>query len=250
MDVTGSNNGSTNDYQGATVMNKILYSIILAGLLLTGITAACNLPFTPASEASIETPTPTTRPAETMTPVITPTETGVPASATPEFAPVCEPGGTGALAPSTCQLPIAEEGGAFCSKKDPYNLIFINEGATYETLNRRFYCSDAGMKDGRQMVACTGPMALPFEVKICDPSCAVPTIQAEITQCPQGFNYNNLQGCCTQEIIQLQQNCVTLKLETISCVVECGQYTKKSACNNHSYACKWDDEAKVCQLRK
>ena len=83
-----------------------------------------------------------------------------------------------------------------------------------------------------------------------NPACAVPTVQAEITQCPQGFNYDSLQGCCSQEPIQLQQNCVTLKLETTSCVVNCGEFTKKGSCNENSYACEWDGETNLCELRK
>lgn len=231
-------------------MNKTLYPIILAGLLLIVIIVACNLPFIPISQPITETPTPTLSPTETATPVITPTEPGTPVPATPEFAPFCEPGSADVPAPPQCQLPIAEQSTVFCTDKIPYNLIFINEGATYALLTDGFKCSDAGKKDGRQMITCSGPMASSFEVRVCDPACAIPTVQAEITQCPLGFNYNDIQGCCTQEPLPVQQNCVLLKLGTKSCVVDCSEFTKKSSCDNNSYACEWNDDDKVCQLRR
>jgi hypothetical protein len=230
-------------------MNKILYSVVLTGLLLIGSTTACNSSFIPTSQSGTET-IPTIRPTETATLISTSTEVNTPVPATPEFAPLCVPGATSVPTPAQCRFPIAEEGGVFCSNKDPYNLILINVGAKYEVLTNGLRCSDAGMKADRQMVVCTGPMASPFEVRVCDPACAVPTVQADVMQCPQGFNFDNLQGCCTKEPVQLQQNCVTLKLETISCVVDCGEFTKKSACKDHSYACVWDSKAEVCQLRK
>ncbi|MCJ7434234.1 MAG: hypothetical protein MUO77_12175 [Anaerolineales bacterium] len=227
-------------------MNKILKSIIFTGLLLSGITSACSSPAISASQDS-ETPTLI---VSSATPVTTPTESGPPASATPEFALFCELGNANVSPPAQCQIPIAEESSAFCVKKKPYNLIFINAGATYQVLTRGFWCSDAGMKDGRQMVTCIGPMAADFQISVCDPACAVPTVQVEITQCPQGYNYDNFQGCCTREIQQVNQNCVTLKLKTTSCVVDCGVYRKKSICNKNYIACEWNSETRKCETRK
>jgi len=231
-------------------MKENRYASILIGLLLIGVSVACNVPFTPISQPETETPIPVTSPTEAVTPVPTATELVMPVTATPEFAPFCEPDDAGSLTPSQCQLPIAEQSSVFCTNKVPYNLILINEGATYEMLSENFKCSDAGMKDGRQMITCTGPMTSVFELQVCDPACAIPTIQAEITQCPQGYNYNNLLGCCTQDPQAIGQNCVLLKLETKRCVVDCSEFTKKSTCNSSSNACEWDDENKVCRVRK
>jgi hypothetical protein len=231
-------------------MNRNLYLIILIGLLLVGITAACAMPFIPTPQPETETPAPPLSPTETATLTSTPTELVETATATPEFAPFCELGTASMPTPSECRIPIAEQSSIFCTRKVPYNLIFINEGATYEVLNEGFTCSDAGMKDGRQMVTCTGPMATAFRVKVCDLACAIPTVQAEITQCPQGYVYNNQQGCCSQELQAIDQNCELLTLKTKSCVVDCSLFTKKKNCEKNSYACEWNSANKTCQLRR
>jgi hypothetical protein len=225
-------------------MNKILKSITFTGLLWTGLTAACNLPLLPGSAVDAGSPTPAAASATT------PAETALPASPTPEFAPFCEPGGENDSPPAQCRMPIAEESSVFCTNKNPYNLILINDGAVYKVQTMGFWCSDAGMKDDRQMVTCSGPMAGHFEVSVCDPACAVPTVQAEIVQCPQDYYYSSLQGCCTQELQQSLPNCVVLKLKTKTCVVNCSVFTKKSTCNENSIACVWDGEARVCRLRE
>jgi hypothetical protein len=239
-----------NDYQGGVGMNKILMSIIFTGLLLIGITMACSLPSISASQKDTEMPTLTVSPTGTATPGIPPTESAPPASATPEFAPFCELGVASISPPAQCQIPIAEESSIFCMKKKPYNLILINEGASYQVLTRGVWCSDAGMKDDRQMVTCTGQMATDFEVSVCDPQCAIPTVQVEVTQCPQGYNYNDLQGCCMQGFHQIQQDCVTLKLRTKVCLVDCRVFHKKKTCDQNSNACLWNSETRKCEMRK
>jgi hypothetical protein len=231
-------------------MNKILKSTTFTGLLLIGIITACNAPLSSTSQKDAGTPTLTVSLTGTATPVTTPTESGPPASATPEFAPFCESGVATVSPPVQCQGPIAMESSVFCTKKKPYNLLLINEGATYQVLTNGFWCSDAGTKDGRQMVTCTGQMATDFEISVCDPACAVPTVQAEITQCSQGYNYNNLLGCCMQGLQQSHQNCETLKFKTRNCLVACGVFRQKKGCDQNSNACVWNSEIKKCEMRK
>jgi hypothetical protein len=230
-------------------MNKIWKSIIFTFLLLMGITGACNLP--PAPQIDTETPVPTAASTETQIPVSTPTESVPPASATPEFAPFCEASdATTVSAPSQCQMPIAEESSTFCTKKDPYNLILANQGSTFEVLTKGFRCSDAGKKGDRQIITCTGPMTTSFQVSVCDSACIVPTIQAEMTQCPQDYSFNNILGCCTQELQPASQSCTVLELKTISCVINCGGINRESKCKKNSFACEWNDVDKICQLRR
>jgi hypothetical protein len=231
-------------------MSKAKATGILTGLLLMGMITACNLPTARVSQPETETPIPTASPTDTATSVPTATEFVPPETATPEFVPFCEPGADDNPLPSACQLPIAEQSTVFCTNKVPYNLIFINAGSTYEALTEGFTCSDAGMKDDKQMITCTGPMAASFGLRVCDPACAIPATQVETTQCPQGYSYNAQQSCCSQGLQPLDQNCVVLKLETKSCVVDCSVYTKQSTCENHSNACRWDASNKTCQLRQ
>ena len=231
-------------------MNKIWKSIIFTGLLLTGITAACSSPLVSATQINTETSVPTAGLTETATPAATLTESAPPASATPEFAPFCEADTASTLPAAQCQIPIAKESSTFCTDKNPYNLILIDTGLTYEVLTKGFRCSDAGKKGDKQMITCTGQMAASFEINVCNPSCVVPTVQADVVQCPQDYHYNNVQGCCTQELQQINQNCTVLKFQTTSCVVDCGVFTRKPRCIKNSYACEWNDAERVCQLRK
>jgi hypothetical protein len=179
-----------------------------------------------------------------------PTETLPSLTPTPEYAPVCEPEAASISTPAACQLPVAEQSSVFCTNKVPYTLILINAGATYEVLSKGFKCTDAGTKDGKERVTCTGMMASSFQVRVCDQACVIPTIQAEITQCPLEYNYDNLRGCCTQGPQASDQSCTVLNLTTGSCVVDCSEFTRKATCDENSHACEWDGDNDVCQLRR
>lgn len=239
-------------------MNKTLYPKILTGLFLIGVLLACNLPFTLIPQPETETPTPTG--TETATPTASPSETPVLIATqfvllvteVPKFAPFCEPSSAFVFTPTPfqCQLPIAEQSSVFCSSKVPYNLILVNIGSTYEISNEDITCSDGGMKGGRQILTCTGPMASNFELKVCDPTCAIPTFQAETTHCPQDYHFDESLQCCAQRPQPVDQNCVVLKLKTRSCVVDCKAFTDATTCGHNADACEWDSEKYVCLRRK
>jgi hypothetical protein len=229
-------------------MKNILKNILFTGLLLAGFTAACS-PST--AQPPTETPAPTASVVSTATPfpASASTETAPLASPTSEFAPFCGDTSTAAPLPQ-CRFPIVEESSTFCTSKNPYNLILMTDGMTYEVLTDGFRCTDAGIKDDKQMLTCTGQMASEFELKVCDPACVVPTVQAENTKCPTDYNYNAFQGCCTQEIQLLNRNCMTFKFKTTTCVIDCSVYTSKAGCNANSSACYWDDRGDSCHARK
>ena len=227
-------------------MKKILYTtIIITSLLLNGIIVACSLPSNP--QEPTQTPEAFFTPTQTLTPLPSATPSATP---TPEFAPFCEPGATSASSTDSCKRPMAEQNSAFCEKKGVYNLITLNPGVTYEVLNDGFVCTDAGMKDGKQMITCTGPMSSTFSIKVCDPACEPPTAEALVTKCPETYVYDKYNGCCTQEFQTIGQNCEFLTLETTSCVVDCSEYTKQAQCQKNFYACEWNDAEQECQARK
>ena len=242
-------------------MNKTLYPKMLTGLLSIGVLLACNLPFALVPQPETETPVPTPNPTETeiSTPTASPSETPKPtatlfvllATEEPKFAPFCEPSSAYVFTPTPlqCQMPIAEQSSTFCSSKVPYNLILVNIGSTYEISNEEVTCSDGGIKDGKQILTCTGPMASDFELRVCDPACAIPTFQAETTHCPQDYHFEESLQCCAQEPQPVDQNCVVLKLQTKSCVVNCKVYADETTCGENANACKWDEENKVCKRR-
>ena len=243
-------------------MRKSLFLRLLTGLLIIGLVIACILPSTLFTQPETETPAQTRLPTKTAASIPTeePTNTEIPAApevlppvaSTPKFAPFCEPSSANVLTPtpSQCQMPIAEQSSVFCTNKVPYNLILINEGSTYESLNEDIECSDAGRKDGKQMLTCTGPMGFSFELRVCDPACGIPPFQAGTTHCPQNYNYNEFLSCCEQTPHPSDANCVTLSLQIKRCVTDCSAFTSRTACEKNFYACTWDVESKVCLVRK
>ena len=247
-------------------MSKTLYLKMLVGLLLIGSLVACTLPFTSTSQPETETPIPTINPTETetSTPTTSPTETATlafaatefvpPATSTPKFAPFCQPSSASIATPVQCQLPIAKQSSSFCQDKAPYNLIMMNLGSTYEVSTEDIECSDAGTENGKQLVVCTGWLAVPFEIKVCDPSCTIQPFPVGVTNCPEGLNYNEQLRCCERESIPVDENCVILNLQTRSCAFNCGEFTDQITCEENAYACKWiwDDEKGrgLCQLKR
>ena len=243
-------------------MPKIPYRRMFAGLSLIVISIACGVPFSQILQPVTETPTLTSSPTatETATSTVIPTETlptiptaievVVLATSTPKFAPFCEPSSASVATPIACQIPIAEQSSSFCSKKTPYNLILVNAGSTYEVLGENIECTDAGVKDNRLMLTCTGPMVTAFELKVCDPACSIPVFQTEQTHCPQDYTFNEFFRCCEQKPHPIDANCVVLSLQTRSCVIECSEFTDQKTCDKNAYACVWDKVNDVCLLKK
>lgn len=216
---------------------------ILGGMLVLLFMLACSI--------SVVKPTPT--PAPTATPTLalptatealpTPTQT-----ATPEFAPFCQ---AGAAAPMpACEVPLAVQSSTFCTDKDPYTLIVFDQGASYQVTTPGFRCTDAGKKGDQKMITCTGQMAARFSVNFCNPVCVLPTVEAALTACPAGYNYDNTRGCCTDSFLMVNQNCRAYEFTTTTCIVNCWTFKKEKTCNQNSYACYWNAEEKVCQLRR
>ena len=255
------------NHQGSDYMKKNLYPIVLFSLFLVGMIVACIFPTAPVKQSIAEIPTSTATPTETSTlvPTVTSTVTPIPptatktiaptvtrivtfaATSTPQFAPFCE---SDTARQSQCQFPIAMQSSAFCENKSPYNLIVLNDRATYQVLHQHVRCSEAGVINGQRMIACTGPMAYYFEIQVCDSACSALSIEIGSLQCPLGYNYNNLQGCCTEETQEVDGGCAVLKLRTKSCSIDCGQFTNSTTCTDYGYACRWDYTINVCQLRK
>jgi hypothetical protein len=254
-------------------MKKAAYAIVPFSLVLVGLILACNFLVppqptpTPVPPTASPTTTQTRTPTATSTPVPptatpTPTQTKVPTptslytstptptrvpTSTPTKVPFCENVEPGQ---SSCAYPFAEQTGAFCVKKSPYNLIALSDNASYELLHEHVQCQEAGVKDGQRNIICTGPMAYYFEIRVCDSACSSLQLEPNLAQCPFGYAYNNLQKCCTNQVQDLDQGCTVLRLRTISCTTDCGQYTTSSTCNAYGYSCRWDKESSTCRLRK
>lgn len=256
--------------EGTYGMKNPPYPGILAGLALAFFCVACR-PLAPAETQTEPTPLAATAvPSQSATPVAPPltipSATGTPmlslnefvdslSTPTPKFAPYCEPVGAFVFTPTPntpdeCQGPIAEQSSSYCANKSPYNLILVNQGSTYEVSSEKIVCSDAGSKDGKQLVTCTGPMAFSYELTVCDQACGIRAFPPGSTDCPQDFSYNERLRCCGQKEYPEEANCVVLKLQTRTCMIDCSQYTDQATCEKNAYACKWDDVYNLCNLKK
>ncbi len=199
---------------------------------------ACGLPTGLVGQSQ---PTATVAVSETpgalpQAPADTPT-----ASAPATQAPFCLAGRTPTTGPAGCALPTGNQLSQFCTNKNPYTLISVPQGATYDAVTAGFTCSDAGTKNGMQLISCTGSSASSFSVQVCTTACtaAGPTptpLPSDV--CPQGYSYSGDQQCCQAN--QTSQNgCVTLSFNTIACgTVDCSRIKAMSMCSaNH--ACRW-----------
>jgi hypothetical protein len=231
-------------------MRNFPYPRFLVSQVLIGILTACTLLSSRVPTTGTETPFAAGSPTPTGTATLLPTEPLPSLTPTPEYAPICESDATSVPTPAACQLPLAEQSSVFCTNKVPYNLILINAGSTYEVLSDGVTCTDAGIKDEKELVTCTGAMASAFQLRVCDPACAIPTVQAVITQCPQQYTFDSLRGCCAQGEQPAGQNCTVLDLAITSCVVDCGVFTDEDDCDENSNACVWDADDNVCGLRR
>ncbi len=202
-----------------------------AGFLLILLWSACA-PLTPAG-----TPTATLA-APSETPRTFPTESAT--STTAKQALFCVWDMTPTPDASQCRLPSGEARSQFCSKKVPYTLVVLSVGDTYQVLSPGILCTDAGVKNGSQLLTCTGAQST-FAMRVCNPACA-PGPSTPATQspglCPPGFNYLAERGCC-QAAATDPAGCVTLKFDIGACGgVKCSKIKNSPACGAAS-GCMW-----------
>ena len=141
-----------------------------------------NLPQITATPTQAEQPTQAPSPTSEALAVAAPTE--------PQFAPVCQD------APTTCSVPIADILDKFCVNKVPYTLLTFPEGTTFEMVTPRFTCKDEGLRDGNQVVSCSGQELSSFDLKVCNSTCDSTGIASTQEQCPDGYGYDSTGQCC------------------------------------------------------
>ena len=167
------------------------HKFILIALLILAVFAlsACTSVFVPVG-TSIPAPTPIIQPTN---PPPLPTQPVPPAPTTIQSAPMCT---TDPLA-TACTAPVAEERDKFCVKKVPYALIALPPGSTFQPAEAGLMCTDEGIRDGLQMVSCTGQRLYSYKLKVCNSACAAAApLAAGSNQCPSGYGYNAGASCC------------------------------------------------------
>lgn len=102
------------------------------------------------------------------------------------LAPVCGPN---VLVP----VPEIKETNSTCTKKTPYVTIVIPEGATFESLNPDASCVSQSTSDNKNILVCTGPSFLEFDLKVCTP----PVIASgDLNKCVTGDTFDSANQCC------------------------------------------------------
>jgi serine/threonine protein kinase len=130
-----------------------------------------------------EQPTPTIPPPPTST--IAPTLDVVEPSAVP-FAAFC----AADLIPA---LPEVRLTNSICTLKSPYVSITIPEGATFEPLDPSATCTAEATSNGKDVLSCTGPSFLVFDLKVCTP----PVVSnADLDKCSQDATFDSTNQCC------------------------------------------------------
>ena len=191
-------------------MKSTFIRMISAGILLFLLNISCTLWATVMPRLVTATPPVMPSAAATLIPVPT----------TQNFIPICTTGG-GDLTPtlpSQCTPPTGEERDRFCTKKVPFTLIAMPEGAIYELLTPGFRCTEGGVHQGMHLITCTGPELHSFELKICNPACVASGSLPSQIECPQGYIYDSNRQCCAGGLQFDQAGCIRKTSGTKDCV--------------------------------
>lgn len=182
----------------------------LALLTLSVLLSGCLTVFVPVSTP---TPGPTAIPLPTLAPTIaSPLETALPASSQQPSAPMC------AVDPlvTSCAAPAVEQRDKFCVKKYPYVLIAAPPGVTFEPATEGLKCTDEGLRGGDQIISCTGPELLSYNLKICNATCNASLLDTTSGKCAAGYGYSAEGGCCWPVPVN-DSGCILFKVDVGTC---------------------------------
>jgi len=156
--------------------------LIVAGVVVLiaviGFFLLRNQLFTP------EQPTATPTAIPTLTSVPTLVETLAPSPI--PFAPFCS-------ASVVIPVPDVKQTNVVCTKKAPYASVTIPEGAAFESLNADGSCVLGGTSSGKNILSCTGPSFLVFDLKVCTP---LVVSSGDLGKCSQDATFDSANQCC------------------------------------------------------
>ena len=83
--------------------------------------------------------------------------------------------------------------------------------------------------------------------------CCQANVGGAYSGCPLGFKYDSTQKTCVPSQVRSSgPGCVTVQLNIAKCsepVDVCSKIQYEAVCIRNSYACKWDDKSKTCNLK-
>lgn len=179
-------------------------------MILSVFLSGCLTVFVPVSTP---TPGPTAIELATLAPTSAlPLETAASASTQVQTAPMC------AVDPlvTSCAAPTVEQRDRFCVKKYPYALIAAPPGVTFEPATVGLKCTDEGIRNGDQIISCTGPELLSYNLKVCNAACNAFLLDTTSGKCSTGYGYSAAAGCCWP-VPTDDAGCILFKVDIGSC---------------------------------
>lgn len=190
-------------------MKRTLF-LALVFVTVSLLLSSCLTVFVPVDTP---TPGPTTIELPTLAPTSSlPLETAAPASTQLQSAPMC------AVDPlvTSCASPTVEQRDKFCVKKYPYVLVAAPPGVTFEPATAGLKCTDEGIRGGDQIISCTGPDLLSYNLKVCNAACSVSLLDTASGKCPTGYGYAAEGGCCWP-VPATDAGCILFKVDIGTC---------------------------------
>ena len=187
------------------MIRRSLPILVTLSLLLSG----CLTVFVPVDTP---TPGPTALEFPTLQPTSQSLETALPGATQAQSAPMC------AVDPlvTSCAAPNVEQRDKFCVKKYPYVLIAAPPGVTFEPASVGLKCTDEGIRGGDQIISCTGPELLSYNLKICNAACNASLLDTASGKCPTGYGYA-LEGGCCWPVPAEDAGCILFKVDVGTC---------------------------------
>jgi hypothetical protein len=102
-----------------------------------------------------------------------------------------------------------------CTKKLPYTIITIPQGATFESQSPDMVCTDSGVSGGKRQLSCTGKENFSYDLRVCNP---VPTPISSGSaggSCLPGTSYDSANKCCASP--EQESGCTIFKVDLRTC---------------------------------
>ncbi len=203
---TGNSSQSLFGKTSLVIIGMVLLVVVVGFFLLRDqlFTPAAPPPPTLAPTATL-TAIPTSSPTQQSTATVIPATESIPSPSAIPFAPNCS-------SVTIIPTPAIRELDKTCVEKNPYTLLSIPEGTTFQSLDPDFFCKIENTRNGKSALSCTGKPAFSFDLKICTPS----NFSTDIIKCPQASVFDSVNQCCTAAPPQ-DAGCTIIELDIRSC---------------------------------
>jgi len=125
------------------------------------------------------------------------------------LAPVCKPAILAQF--PTPAISVFNRG---CTKKFPYTILTIPQGATFESQSPDMTCTDTGAHNADRQISCAGINPFSYSLKICNP---VPTPLPSVAggKCLSGTNFDSANQCCVAP--DQESTCTIFQVDMRTC---------------------------------